>query len=406
MGVVQLGSVAGTQRTDWCAISLLALGFGLVGIDRFMIVTMFPVIAKDLQLDYSDIGIIAGALSIAWGFAALIMGNRADRLGRRRVMVGAMLAFSLLIGGSGLVTGLVGLVIMRILMGVADGAFAPACLAATMECAEPRHHGRASGFQQMTAALFGLGLAPLAIAVLLDVIDWRWIFAFVALPGFILAALMWRLLPAGVDERPITASGLADWRAVIDQRNVKLAMALMLCCLTCLITTSAFLPSYMLDHARLTFAEMGVVMSAAGIGSGVGTLILSAASDRFGRKRVTMGACFVGAISLALFMAAGTSPALMFTLLFVINFATSAAIALVVGPIATEAVPAALMATASGLVIFIGEVVGGGLLPIAAGYMIEHFGIQRFLLLPIGTMVLGVVLSAFLIEPRKPTALI
>lgn len=391
-------SVATAQRTDWRAITLLALGFGLVGIDRFMISTMFPVIARDLSLNYNDIGIIAGGLSIAWGVAALLMGNRADRIGRRRVLVGSMVAFSLLIGASGLATGLLWLLLVRVVMGFADGAYTPACVAATLECAEPHHHGRASGIQQMTAALFGLGFAPLAITALLHLIDWRWIFALFTLPGLVLAWLIRRHLPARIDEVPVTASGLADWRLVIRHRNVQLAMVLMLCCLTCLITTSAFLPGYMLEHSGFSFAQMGIVMSAAGIGSGIGTLVLTSASDWLGRKRVTIGACLAGAIGLALFMAAGANPIAMFGLLFLINFATSAAIALVVGPIAAEAVPPALMATASGLVIFVGEVIGGGLLPIAAGYMIERFGIERFLLLPIATMTLAALLSTMLIE--------
>ena len=47
---------------------------------------MYPVIARDLHLDYGDIGTITGALAIAWGIAALFMGNLSDRIGRRRVL--------------------------------------------------------------------------------------------------------------------------------------------------------------------------------------------------------------------------------------------------------------------------------------------------------------------------------
>jgi predicted MFS family arabinose efflux permease len=57
------------------SVAILALGFGLVGIDRFLISTMFPVIAKDLHLVYNDIGVITSALAFAWGLTALSMGN-------------------------------------------------------------------------------------------------------------------------------------------------------------------------------------------------------------------------------------------------------------------------------------------------------------------------------------------
>mgnify|MGYP006159739737 CR=1 FL=1 len=43
------------------------------------------------------IATISGVMSgcFAWGLAALVMGNRADRLGRRVVLVGSLLVFSL-----------------------------------------------------------------------------------------------------------------------------------------------------------------------------------------------------------------------------------------------------------------------------------------------------------------------
>ena len=60
---------------EWKAVLLLCLGFGLVGIDRFMILPLFPVISKDLNLNYQDLGQITGVLAIAWGVSALFMGQ-------------------------------------------------------------------------------------------------------------------------------------------------------------------------------------------------------------------------------------------------------------------------------------------------------------------------------------------
>jgi len=117
-------------RQEVAGIAILSLGFGLVGIDRFLIATLYPTIARDLHRDYRDIGTITGALAIAWGLAALIMGNLSDHIGQRRVLVGSLIAFSLLIGASGLATGLAGLVAVRIVMGFADGAFTPAGICA------------------------------------------------------------------------------------------------------------------------------------------------------------------------------------------------------------------------------------------------------------------------------------
>jgi predicted MFS family arabinose efflux permease len=388
-------------RTDWTIVVLMALGFGLVGIDRFMITTLFPIIAKDLELDYADIGIVTGALAFAWGLAALIMGNKADRLGRGNVLAGALFLFALLIGASGLAVGLLSLVLVRVAMGFADGAYTPGSIAATIEAAEPRHHGLAIGIQQMMLPAFGLGLTPLLVTELLHVVDWRWVFVIFALPGFALAWLVWRRLPRRPVSQPTTpANSFADWRAVLSFRNVRIAMALMLCWLTCLMTASALLPNYLIDHVGLEFNQMGRVMSAIGLGSAVGTLLLPWLSDRVGRKPILLVSSAGAAASLVMLASTHNDPTLLFAWLFCVHFFNNAAITLTVGPLCAETVPATLMATASGVVIAVGELFGGGLAPVLAGHVAATFGIDKLLLFPIATLSLAFVLSLFLIETR------
>src|SRR5437879_12577128 len=81
---------------EWKAVTLMSLGLGLVGIDRFLIVPLMPVLMRDLKLDYQDLGHITGALAIAWGFASLFTGNLADRICFKRVIVPSLIRFSLL----------------------------------------------------------------------------------------------------------------------------------------------------------------------------------------------------------------------------------------------------------------------------------------------------------------------
>ena len=68
---------------EWKAVTLLALGFGLVSIDRFMIMPLFPVMMKDLNLNYQDLGLITGILAVTWGISSLFMGKLSDRFGHR-----------------------------------------------------------------------------------------------------------------------------------------------------------------------------------------------------------------------------------------------------------------------------------------------------------------------------------
>ena len=383
---------------EWKAVLLLSLGFGLVGVDRFMIMPLFPVMMNDLKLDYQDLGHITGALSIAWGVSALIMGNLSDRIGHRKVIIPAMVVFSLLAGLSGFASGIGTLLLIRAVMGFAEGAFAPSAIIATIDASKPSRHGRNVGLQQLALPLFGLGLAPIIVTQLLKIMPWHAIFAVVTLPGLIVAWLLWKVLR---DTRVSTAGAHTTvrdatthrWSDVFRYRNIRLNIVGMLCWLTCLVVLSALFPNYLIDYLHLGMQQMGYVLSAIGFGGMLGTLTLPALSDKIGRKPV-MILCVIGAaIFLTLLSRTGANPTplffyLMFTLMFVFSMIT-----LTVGPLSAESVPAALMSSASGLVVGVGEVFGGGIAPVIAGYVAKHFGIQYILTLGMIALAIGFVVA-------------
>jgi len=337
----------------------------------------------------------------AWGIAALFMGNMSDKVGRRRVLVGALIVFSLLIGASGLAGGLLALAAVRFLMGLADGAYTPVSIAATIDASPPQRHGLNVGIQQTMLPLFGLGLAPLLVTQLLHVVGWRMIFSIFTLPGLFVAFLLWRLLPpaaASDPPAPARAGVLADWRAVVGYQNIKIAMGMMLCWLTCLITCATLLPSYLIDHLHLSPAAMGGVMSAIGLGSVVGTLIMPALSDRIGRKPVMVVGAVGATLAMIALMRTGADPTRLFGALFMVHFFNNALITLTVGPISSESAPPHLIATASGVVIAVGELLGGCCAPIIAGQVAQHIGIGHILWLPIIGLTVGVGLTQTLKE--------
>ena len=91
---------------EWKIILLLSITFGLVGLDRFVlpVVLQSPnsTMAADLGIAPEAGGTLAGYLGMAWGIAAFVMGFLADKLGRRAVMVPAIVVFSLMSVFSGL----------------------------------------------------------------------------------------------------------------------------------------------------------------------------------------------------------------------------------------------------------------------------------------------------------------
>jgi MFS family permease len=379
---------------EWKAVALLSIGFGLVGIDRFMIMPLFPIMVHERHFDYQDLGYIAGALAVAWGFSSIFMGNLSDRIGHRKVIVPAMLVFSLLCGASGFAASLGSLILIRVLMGLSEGAYTPVSIIATIDASKPSRHGFNVGLQQTMMPLLGLGLSPILVTQLLKVVPWHWIFALAAVPGFIVAFLLFKILrdsdaKSAAKHTETHDAGRHKWSDVFRYRNIPLNIVGMFCWVTNLVILPAFLPSYLTESLHLNLEQMGFVLSAIGFGGASGALVMPSLSDRLGRKPVMVLSVLGAFVFLALLTQCDANAPKLFAYLFMTLFFIFALITLTVGPISAESVPATLMTTASGLVIGVGEVFGGGVAPAMAGYVAKHYGIEHAMYFALGALVVG-----------------
>ncbi|ALL68889.1 Transporter [Paraburkholderia caribensis MBA4] len=393
---------------EWKAVTLLALGFGLVGLDRWLIAPLFPSMMKDLHLTAQDVGNCIGILGLSWGIFAALMGGISDRFGRRKVLIPAIIAFSLLSGLSGVAGGLASLMAVRALMGVAEGSFCPTSFAATADASHPKRRGFNLGLQQSGFALFGLALSPIIATQLLDVMSWRWVFALVSIPGLILGLLMFRVIrePKATPVSTLSDSsalavaqaGRGNWRDVLKSGNIRVAMVALFCAMTGVFVLGAMLPLYLTEYLALDTQRMGIVVSAIGFGGFVGQFGLPGLSDLVGRRFASVVGFAGTAVMLYVFRGLGAQPVALFAVLFVAAFFTLGLVSLLSGPVATEAAPVGMVSTAIGIVVGAGEIFGGGVAPALAGFVATRFGIQNILWLPICAVVLGIGVSLLLKE--------
>lgn len=391
---------------EWKAVLLLTVGFGLVGLDRWILPPLFPTMMVDLKLTYQDLGNLVGVLGVAWGVSAIIIGGLSDRIGRRRVLVPAVVLFSLLSALSGMATGLVSLLLIRAVMGVAEGAVAPTGVAVAVEASHPKRRGMNNGLFQCAFALFGLAIAPIVATQLLLVTSWRNVFLLVGIPGLIVAALMWMTIrePVTISSKAGTAAApRAPLSEIFKHRNVPLAMLALLCAMTGVFVLSAIMPNYLVDYLKLTGQQMGFVTSAIGFGGFLGQFGVPTISDFLGRRLTVVLSFIIAAVFLWLFIHTGASLPVLFALLFVAALFNFGALSIIAGPLAAEAAPLGLIASVAGIVIGAGEIFGGGIAPSIAGGIAQNYGIQYTLYFALGGQLCGLIISLFLREtaPRR-----
>ena len=394
---------------EWRVVTLLGLGFGLVGLDRWIIASLLPFgMAADLGLNVQDGGNVIGALGLAWGVFAIFSGRFADKIGHRRILIPAILLFSLLSGFSGMTTGLMGLLLVRGLMGAMEGSYCPTSFTAVAAASRPTRRGFNQGLQQSGFALLGLGLGPIIATQLLRVVpSWHWVFWICAVPGFIVGALLYVVLrePAQTQGGALIGATQAsgNWSQVLKSRNIVLGMLALFCAMSCVFVLSALVPTYLAEYLKLDSTQTGVVASALGFGGFFGQFGMPGLSDVFGRRLMAIIGFIGSAVSLWIFAHTGADAVPLFIGLFVVSFFCLGNVALITGPIATEAAPVGLVSSAIGVVVGAGEIFGGGVAPSIAGFIGNHYGIENTLYVALTGVALGIFVSLFLREtaPRK-----
>ena len=358
------------RRSEYKTITLLSIGFALLNLDRWVIAPLFPVMMKDLGFDYQDLGLIIGSTALTWGAASFFIGSLSDKIGRRKILIPSLVLLSLFSGITGLAVGLVSMLFLRGVLGIFEGAYVPTAFATVKDVSHPARTGMNMGILGFGAAI-AMGLAPIVATQLLpNVPSWHWVFVLVSIPGLIVAFLLYRTVrdpdyATAADEQP--SSSLRD---VLKYRNIRLAVAAMCGVMACLFVLSAMLPNYLTDYLGMSLEQMGFVAAGPGFGGALGAFMVPSVSDRYGRKPVLIVSLLVAAILVFAFSRIAAEPFLLFVTLFGAAGLVTGSLTMLDGPIATETVPPAMIGAATGIIIGVGEIFGGGIAPIISGSVV------------------------------------
>lgn len=366
------------SRYEKIVVAILFLSWGTVFLDRMSQLYLAPYLASEFRLNHEQIGLLASVLAITWAISTLIFGALSDHIGRRPILIPAVFAFSLLSWVSGVVHSFNQLLLVRALMGLAEGPTWSIITALIEESSPPERRGRNVGIVVSAAALVGLAIAPVLSTQVAARWGWRWAFFVAGVPGIAMGVLIWKFvrepyrdLRIKAEEKPL----FRDYLSVLRYRNM------WLCCVgssgfvSWLFLHNVFAPIYITEVAHQAPTTAGFLLGAGGLGSFVQAFIFPALSDRFGRKPVLLLLSAMSAtVPLILLVSSLYSHIwVLATILFLTNGGQALA-SLIMVLVPTESVPQRFAATSIGLATLTGEVFGATVAPLVGGAAAQKYG--------------------------------
>jgi ACS family hexuronate transporter-like MFS transporter len=246
---------------SWVVLGLLFLGHLLNYYDRQALSVLKSTLGTEFGITNVQYSWLITAFMAPYVVMYLISGRLVDKYGSRIMLslfIAVWSAATLLMG---LVNGLVGLLLCRVLLGMAEPGVFPATQSVLVKWFPAHQRGFASSLVA-PASILGAVIAPPLIAFLASHYNWRLSFILPGVLGLMLAAVWWRTdrgepYPV-VDGRGAKLPAI-PLRVLLRSRNMWAII------LTRVLTDPVWyflmfwLPAYLQDHRKLTLTQLGHV---------------------------------------------------------------------------------------------------------------------------------------------------
>jgi len=401
-------------------LGLVCIMYFITYIDRVNIATAASDIQKELGLSNTQLGLAFSAFAYPYLLFQVAGGWVGDRFGPRRTLFWCGVVWALATILTGFITGLLTLVLARMLLGFGEGATFPTATRAMQDWTPAGQRGLAQGLTHSFARLGNAATPPL-IATLMVAVTWRGSFVLLGLVSLVWV-LVWvfyfrndpkdhpaiteaELLRLPLRRTQAAVEKRVPWRPLL--RRMWPVTLTYFCYGWCLWLYLNWLPlffknSYSMDIKKSAIFASGVFFAGV-IGDSLGgvlsdALLARTGNVRFARLSVVVGG-FVGALLSLL-------PILFYRDLTVAALCLSGGFffaEIVIGPIWSVPMDIApqYSGTAAGLMNS-GSALAAIVSPLLAGYLIDVTGNWYLpFLLTMVVLAIGAA-SAFLMHPEQP----
>ena len=159
-------------RATTTVLGLLCLMYLITYVDRVNIATAGNDIKRELGLSNTQLGVVLSAFAYPYLLFQIFGGWIGDRVGPRRTLFLCGLIWAAATILTGAVAGVVTLFLVRLLVGVGEGATFPVATRAMQMWTPPGRRGFAQGITHAFAR-FGNAVTPPIVAWLIALVSWR-----------------------------------------------------------------------------------------------------------------------------------------------------------------------------------------------------------------------------------------
>ncbi len=175
-------------------VMLLFIGWALGNLDRYLMNYAVVYIGKDLALTATETGLILSSFFLGYALMQLPGGILADKFGAKRVLLVAVIVWSIFTGLTAVALTLGVMVVIRFLFGIGEGGFQPSASKIISTSFPVNERSKAMSIMLTSGGIMAM-LVPIISAALLVTIGWRTFFVIAGSLGAIIAFLYWKYVP-------------------------------------------------------------------------------------------------------------------------------------------------------------------------------------------------------------------
>ncbi len=257
-------------------LALLCSLTTLTYLDRICISIVGVRIKSDLHLSNEQFGWVLAAFALAYALFEIPSGMLGDRIGPRKVFIRIVLLWSLFTALTGLVTGLVALLIIRFLFGLGESGTYPNSILTVSRWFPVSETGKALSWIGLGSQI-GAALAPLIVVPIAASYGWRMPFFVVGLIGIVWIGICYawfRDFPRQMKKMPSLEKELIEttcrhsdqqhlvhWKLIFKNSTLWPLMLMYFCCQWANYFFVAWMPVYLQEGRGFSENSMKTITS-------------------------------------------------------------------------------------------------------------------------------------------------